>query len=190
MLDKVLLRIAKSSILSQFDSSCKIDKVNLLHDYPYLTKNGAAFVTLHYEYNLRGCIGSIIAHQSLLDDIISNARSAAFRDPRFQPLSKSELQHIKLEVSVLSEPKLLEYENYKDLLAKVEPKLDGLILKHERFQGTFLPQVWEELTSPQDFLEHLSYKAGANPSIYEQHPTIYRYRVEAIEANFDEILPL
>lgn len=190
MLNKVLLKIAKSSIISQLDSSHKIDKEELVRDFPYLAKNGAAFVTLHADDKLRGCIGSIIAHQSLLDDIIANARSAAFRDPRFEPLSASELSHIKLEVSVLTEPELVEYEDYSDLLTKVKPKFDGLILKHGRFQGTFLPQVWEELASPKKFLEHLSMKAGANPSIYEEHPTIYRYNVEAIEENFDEILPL
>jgi AmmeMemoRadiSam system protein A len=190
MLDKVLLQIAKNSVLSQFDSSYKIDREELIRDFPYLAKNGAAFVTLHYDDKLRGCIGSIIAHQSLLDDIISNARSAAFRDPRFQPLLENEFSHLKLEVSVLTEPELLEYDDYDDLLTKIRPKNDGLILKHGAFQGTFLPQVWEELTTPQEFLEHLSYKAGANPSIYEQHPMIYRYRVDAIEENFDEILPL
>lgn len=190
MLNKLLLRIAKSSILSQFDSSYKIDKERLVHDFPYLAKNGAAFVTLHYDKSLRGCIGSIIAHQSLLDDIIANARSAAFRDPRFMPLSSDEFSHLSLEVSVLTEPELLEYDDYDDLVSKVRPKVDGLILKHGPYQGTFLPQVWEELQTPQEFLQHLSRKAGANLSIYEQHPTIYRYRVDAIEENFDEILPI
>lgn len=190
MLDKVLLQIAKSSILSQFDSSYKMYKEKHLEKFPYLAKDGAAFVTLHYDHKLRGCIGSIIAHQSLLDDIIANARSAAFRDPRFQPLATDEFSHLNLEVSVLSEPELLEYEDYADLLTKVRPKVDGLIVKHGAYQGTFLPQVWEELETPQDFLEHLSYKAGANPSLYQQHPAIYRYTVDAIEEKFDEILPL
>jgi AmmeMemoRadiSam system protein A len=189
MLDKVLLEIAKSSILAQFDSSYKVDKGKLLEKFPYLAENGAAFVTLHYDKSLRGCIGSIIAHQSLLDNIIANARSAAFRDPRFVPLLENEFPHLTLEVSVLTQPEPLEYENYADLLKKVTPKVDGLILKHGAYQGTFLPQVWEELATPQEFLEHLSYKAGANPSIYEQHPIIYRYRVDAIEEKFDAILP-
>jgi AmmeMemoRadiSam system protein A len=190
MLDKVLLQIAKSSILSQFDSLYKIDKGKILEDFPYLAKSGAAFVTLHYDNSLRGCIGSISAHQSLLDDIIANARSAAFRDPRFMPLLADEFSHLRLEVSVLTEPEILNYENYDDLLDKIQPKVDGLILKHGAYQGTFLPQVWEELPTPREFLEHLSRKAGANPSIYEQHPTIYRYRVDAIEENFDAIFPL
>jgi len=190
MLDKVLLQIAKSSILSQFDSSYKINKGKLLEKFPYLAKNGAAFVTLHYNGNLRGCIGSIVAHRSLLDDVIANAFSAAFSDPRFEPLALKECLHVRLEVSVLSEPKVLEYDDYPDLLTKLRPKIDGLIIKHGSYQGTFLPQVWDELPTPHEFLQHLSRKAGANPSIYAEHPTIYRYCVDAREEDFDAILPL
>jgi AMMECR1 domain-containing protein len=87
----------------------------------------------------------------------------------------------------LSEPTILEYEDFDDLCKKVRPKIDGLILKYDGFQGTFLPQVWEQLRTPEEFLEHLSMKAGADMSIYSQHPTIYRYSVDAIEENFDEI---
>jgi hypothetical protein len=190
MLDKILLRIAKTAILGRFDSQYKVNKKLLLNEYPYLAKDGAAFVTLHYDKNLRGCIGSIIAHRSLLDDILGNANSAAFSDPRFSPLHVSEISHLSLELSVLTAPEILEYKDFDDLLTKVEPHRDGLILKHGIYQGTFLPQVWEELPTAHQFLEHLSYKAGANPSIYKEHPTIYKYRVDAIEERFDAILPL
>jgi AMMECR1 domain-containing protein len=87
MLDPILLRIAKSAILDKFDTKQSIDKDKLLSEYPYLGKEGAAFVTLHYDKNLRGCIGSIIAHQTLLDDIINNALSADFKDYRFSQLT-------------------------------------------------------------------------------------------------------
>ncbi len=190
MLDTLLLRIAKTAILNKFDSKYKIDTEMLIREYPYLKENGAAFVTLHKDHELRGCIGSIVAHQNLLDDIINNALSAAFKDPRFSPLNLSELSHLELEVSVLTAPESVEYSDFNDLLTKVRPHIDGLILKHSIYQGTFLPQVWEELPSAKEFLEHLSYKAGANPSIYSEHPTIYRYTVDAIEERFDEILPL
>ena len=73
---------------------------------------------------------------------------------------------------------------------KITPHVDGLILKHNIYQGTFLPQVWEQLPTPKLFLEHLSMKAGSSLSIYEEHPTIYRYSVDAIEGDFDEVLPL
>lgn len=187
MLDSILLRIAKSSILANFSNNYKIDKKKLLQEYPFLNKYGASFVTLHYDKDLRGCIGSIIAHTTLLEDLIHNSYSCAFRDPRFNSLSMNEFSHLTLEVSVLSEPKLLEYLNLEDLTKKIRPNIDGLILKHGSHQGTFLPQVWEQLPDPIVFLEHLSMKAGSNPHIYSEHPLIYTYEVEAIERKFDDI---
>lgn len=190
MLDPILLQIAKSAILTKFDESYSFDEKSLLERYPYLKKDGAAFVTLKYDKDLRGCIGSIVAHRTLYEDIAGNAVSSGFGDPRFKPLSANELSHLRLEVSVLSEPQILEYKDFDDLCKKVKPHVDGLILKHNRYQGTFLPQVWEQLTTPELFLEHLSMKAGADISIYKEHPTIYRYGVESIEESFDEVLPL
>ena len=190
MLDPILLRIAKTSILGRFDNKYYVDDEQLLHDYPYLSEDGATFVTLHYDKDLRGCIGSIIAHRTLLNDIKNNAISAAFKDYRFNPLSSDELSHLTLEVSVLTKPKLLDYEDFDDLVAKIRPNIDGLILKHGGYQGTFLPQVWEQLPHAKIFLEHLSMKAGSNPAIYYEHPQIYTYQVDAIEEKFDEILPL
>jgi len=190
VLNPILLRVAKSAILRELDSSYGFDENGLLETYPLLKNSGAAFVTLKYDHHLRGCIGSIIAHRSLYDDVVNHAVSAAFHDPRFHKLHENELLHIWLEVSVLTEPEILEYEDFDDLLKKVEPGIDGLIIKHDVYQGTFLPQVWEELKMPKEFLEHLSMKAGLSPSVYDLHPLIYRYRVEAIEEKFDEILPL
>lgn len=190
MLDPILLRIAKSAILERLDDSYSFDKEKLLNEYPFLEKDAAAFVTLKYNNDLRGCIGSIIAHRMLLDDVMSNAVSAGFNDPRFQPLTANELSYLTLEVSVLSEPEILEYKDFEDLCKKITPHVDGLILKHEIYQGTFLPQVWEQLPTPKLFLEHLSMKAGSSLSIYEEHPTIYRYSVDAVEEDFDEVLPL
>ncbi|MDQ1264709.1 MAG: uncharacterized protein QG559_1710 [Campylobacterota bacterium] len=190
MVDPIVLRLAKSAILSEFGNVYSFDRELLLKEYPFLSKEGACFVTLKYDDSLRGCIGSIVAHTRLLDDILHNAISAAFSDPRFTPLREDEFSHLHLEVSILSTPEAIEYDDYEDLLAKIEPKKDGLILKYGSYQGTFLPQVWEQLPSVELFLEHLSYKAGANPSVYMHHPTIYRYRVEAVEENFNEVLPL
>jgi AmmeMemoRadiSam system protein A len=191
MVDKILLRIAKTAILAKFDNSYEIDKEKLYEDYPFLKEQRATFVTLNENSALRGCIGSIIAHRTFLEDIISNARSAAFEDPRFSPLSEGELeQDLTLEVSVLSKPVILEYEDYEDLKSKIVAFKDGLILKYGAYQGTFLPQVWDELPQITQFLEHLSYKAGANPSIYNYHPDIYKYNVEHIKDKWDAILPL
>ncbi|MFT7861058.1 MAG: AmmeMemoRadiSam system protein A, partial [Sulfurimonas sp.] len=157
---------------------------------PKLLEDGATFVTLHYQKQLRGCIGSVLAHTSILEDIINNAQSAAFSDPRFTPLDVSELDELDIEVSVLTAPEHVEYNDFDDLLTKIVPEKDGLILQKASYQGTFLPQVWEELPSVEKFLEHLSYKAGADPSIFEKHPGIYRYRVEAIEEPYNEVLSL
>ncbi len=191
MLDPILLRIAKTAILQKFDPSYRIDKEALTKQYPFLAKKGAAFVTLNKNKNLRGCIGSIIAHQPLIDDIIHNAQAAAFSDPRFNPLRPEEIDDtLTLEVSVLSEPEKIEYSDFEDLKSKIVPHKDGLILKYGQYQGTFLPQVWEQLPTVDQFLEHLSYKAGANPTIYSLHPEIYRYRVEHIEEPWNAILPL
>ncbi len=187
MLDNILLQIAKSAIVSKVDSEYSFDRDKIVKEYPFLNENGAVFVTLKYDDDLRGCIGSIISHQKLYDDILHNAISAGFSDSRFNPLEIDEFSHLSLEVSLLSEPTILEYRDYDDLLNKVKPDIDGLILQHGRYRGTFLPQVWEQLKTPKLFLEHLSMKAGANPSIYREHPTIYRYGVEHIEEKFSKI---
>lgn len=187
VLDPVLLSIAKNAILLEFDESFSYDKARVLETYPSLKEIAATFVTLEYDHHLRGCIGSIIAHRTLYDDIVKNAVAAAFEDPRFHPLNDGEFPHISIEVSLLSSPELLEYENFTDLLTKVEPFIDGLILRHKGHHGTFLPQVWEQLKSPKEFLEHLCIKAGLSPAVYDEHPLIYRYRVETIKGNFEDI---
>lgn len=190
MIDSVLLRIAKAAILSKFDNSLVINHELLYKEYPNLHLNAASFVTLRYEKDLRGCIGSLLAHTNLLDDIIHNAQSAAFHDPRFQSLKEAEFSHLFLEVSVLTQPKKLVYQDFNDLEKKIRPKVDGLILQYGSHRGTFLPQVWQQLPTPKLFLEHLSFKAGTNMSVYEHHPDIYTYQVDAIESKFDAILPL
>ena len=187
MLDTVLLRIAKTAILQHFDAGFRINKNDLIRQYPYLGNPGAAFVTLNYDTQLRGCIGSIVARQALIEDIVHNASSAAFGDPRFTPVEPGELSHLHIEVSVLTQPKKLQYSDFGDLVSKIRPHTDGLILKYGGYQGTFLPQVWEQLPSPQEFLEHLSYKAGTDTSVFEHHPDIYTYQVQSIQESFEPI---
>ena len=190
MLDDILLKIAKTTILNQFDNKYTIDTKNLLEKYPYLNNKGAVFVTLKSSGNLRGCIGSVEAHRTLFQDLVHNSFSAGFKDPRFNSLHVDELNNLNLEVSVLSEPKILEYKDFEDLCQKLQPNIDGVILKHELFRSTFLPQVWAQLKTPKYFLEHLALKAGSSLSLYEKHPEIYIYHVDAIEEKFDEILSI
>lgn len=176
----ILLSIARDAIKSRF-KPLDIDKEALLHAYPELEKRGACFVTLRQEDRLRGCIGSLVAHRSLLEDIIANARSAAFKDPRFAPLQEDELEKTKIELSLLSPPQLLEYRDTQDLKEKIRSGSDGVVLKAEEHQATFLPQVWEELKEFELFFSHLCQKAGLKADCLEAHPEIYTYQVEKAE---------
>ncbi|MBU0894193.1 MAG: AmmeMemoRadiSam system protein A [Nanoarchaeota archaeon] len=139
------------------------------------SQHQACFVTLTKDNNLRGCIGSLEAHQPLWKDVQSNSIHAAFNDIRFLPLSKEELKQIKIEVSVLSVPRKLEYKNPLDLLNKINSDM-GLILTYDNSSATFLPQVWKDLPDKVQFLEHLSRKARLNKDAWKtaefQHYTI------------------
>ena len=135
-------------------------------------------MTLTKGGRLRGCIGSVEAYRPLVLDVHYNALAAAFRDPRFPPLSVEEWPHTTLEVSVLSEPEVLHYRDFGDLLEKVKPGM-GLILEHPHGRATFLPQVWEKIPDPVRFLSELAYKAGLPPSVYEDpKTTLKHYGVE------------
>lgn len=126
-----------------------------------LQAQGASFVTLHMRNGaLRGCIGSLIAHRSLLEDVRENAIAAAFRDPRFSPLQLHELDNIVMEVSVLTEPEPLGFEGPDDLIRKLRPNVDGVLIERDWNRATFLPQVWEQLPTHEEFLSHLCSKAG------------------------------
>jgi len=178
---KILPDIAKKAILEEFTGESLIDKEELLKKYPWLAKKGAVFVTLNKNHALRGCIGSIIAHRPLIDDLIANAKAAAFSDPRFNPLKESELGDIEVEVSLLSEPQPLPYTDIEDLRNKIRPGIDGVILQLDGYQATFLPQVWEDLRSFDDFFAHLCVKAGMSPDCLKYHPNIFVYQAEKIE---------
>ncbi len=130
---------------------------------------GASFVTLHTRSDgmLRGCIGSIIAHRPLAEDIIQNAIAAAVRDPRFAPLSCEELSTVALEVSILSAPEPLAYEQGSQLPEKIRPGVDGVILRDGPYQATFLPSVWGQIEDPVCFLENLCLKAGLDRNAWQ-----------------------
>ncbi|HOU14391.1 MAG TPA: AmmeMemoRadiSam system protein A [Anaerolineae bacterium] len=128
---------------------------------PRLNEPGAAFVTLHTrDGELRGCIGSLMAHRPLVEDVRENALAAAFRDPRFPQVKAAELPNIVIEVSVLTAPQPLDFDGADDLIRKLRPHVDGVIIERGWNRATFLPQVWEQLPSPEEFLTHLCYKAG------------------------------
>ena len=149
---------------------------------PKYSERRGTFVTLTIGGNLRGCIGHIIPQESLLEGVRVNAINAAFRDPRFRPLSQNEWEKIKIEVSILTDPKPLQYSDADDLLNKLRPGIDGVIIKKGYSQATFLPQVWEQLPDKKEFLTHLCMKAGLNGSEWKKGELgVSTYQVQAFE---------
>jgi len=147
----------------------------------WLSEKGASFVTLRMGGDLRGCIGSLVAYQPLRDDVRQNARAAAFEDPRFYPLSTEEFDHVHIEVSVLSAPEPMHFSSREEALDMLRPGVDGVILSAARRRATFLPQVWEELPDPEEFISHLLRKAGLPPTFWDDSVRIERYTVTAFE---------
>ena len=146
---------------------------------PLLQANGASFVTLTIDSELRGCIGALEAYQPLAEDVREHAISASLHDPRFSPVREGELSRIKLEVSRLTVPQLLEYSSSEDLLKKLNPHVDGVILKDNVRRATFLPQVWEKIPDPAEFLSHLCQKMGVRANLWrEAKLQVYVYQVE------------
>lgn len=133
-----------------------------------LQENGASFVTLTIDGNLRGCIGSLEAHQSLAVDVREHAYQAAFEDYRFKPLAEYELPEIKIEISRLTAPTRLDYQNPADLPGSLHPGEDGVILQDGFRRATFLPQVWEQLPRPEEFLSHLCAKMGVSADLWSR----------------------
>lgn len=144
-----------------------------------LQAHRAAFVTLQTHGTLRGCIGHLTPIQPLVLDVAENAFAAAFRDPRFPALSPAELAHLTIEISVLSPPRPLTFASEEELLKKIEPGRDGLILEERGARATFLPKVWESLPEPRDFLRHLKKKAGLSPDHWSGDVRVQGYRTES-----------
>ncbi len=142
-----------------------------------LDRPGATFVTLKQEHELRGCIGSLEAHRLLAIDVRRNALAAAFSDPRFAPLAMRELEVTAVEVSLLSPASLFEVAGEDDLLARLVPGVDGIVLELGRRRATFLPQVWESLPDPRDFVDALKRKAGLPANFWSPDIRVSRYTV-------------
>lgn len=167
-----LLSIARGAIDSGFEKKDLVEK-----NESWLAQAGASFVTLMRAGSLRGCIGSLDAVRPLGADVAENARGAAFRDPRFAPLTAGEWPQCRVEVSLLSAPKPLRFADEDDLLAQLVPGEDGVILEGGGRRGTFLPQVWEALPEPGRFMRELARKAGLAPDERLARCRVSRYRV-------------
>jgi len=176
---KILLRLAREAM----ERGVKGERVPPLEPSSLpenLCDEGSCFVTLTTQGQLRGCIGSLEPYQSLAEDVCEHAVAAALRDPRFPPVEEAELNGIQIEVSRLTRPIPLEYKDANDLLSKLSPHADGVVVRdgsHRR--ATFLPQVWEKIPDPADFLDNLCYKMGADPRLWRsKHLDVLVYQVE------------
>lgn len=175
---QILLGIARNSIQSTVAvEPLKLISLDLLP--AKLQEFGASFVTITISGKLRGCIGALEACQPLAIDVQEHAAAAASEDYRFAPVSREELRSIEIEISRLTPTKKLEYENSTQLLKKIHPGVDGVVIKDGMRRATFLPQVWEKVSSPEDFLDHLCVKMGAHPELWrEKILDVSTYQVE------------
>jgi len=146
--------------------------------HPALNQPGATFVTLTQNGQLRGCIGTLQAHRALDHDVRANAVAAAFSDPRFPPLTLAELPRTRVEVSLLTAPQPMKFSDEADAIRQLRPHVDGVILIAGQRRGTFLPQVWEQLPDPRQFLAHLKQKAGLPADYWSSEVELQRYEVQ------------
>ena len=145
---------------------------------PWLREHGASFVTLRNRGELRGCIGSIEAHRPLGADVAHNAFAAAYRDPRFAPLETAERALVDVEVSVLSPHTPVAAASEADAIAQLRPHVDGVVFQYGFNQSTFLPQVWESIPDPLDFLMELRLKARLPARFWHPDVKLSRYTVD------------
>lgn len=170
---QVLVTIARESIERVGDL-----EVHARWSDAWLREPGASFVTLKLAGELRGCIGSLEARRTLGEDVARNAHAAAYRDPRFPAVTLDEVPRLSVEVSVLSEREPLMASDELDALSLLRPGIDGLYLEYEGLSSTFLPQVWESLPAPEDFLGELKRKAGLPRGFWHPGVRLSRYTVE------------
>lgn len=149
---------------------------------PELQTHRASFVTLQIDNALRGCIGNLEASRPLISDVVDNAFSAAFRDPRFRPVSRSEYKQLDIHISILSAPESLDFRDEDDLRQRIRPGIDGLILEADGRRGTFLPSVWDSLPDTESFLRHLKLKAGLPETYWSEDLRVWRYTATPVPA--------
>ncbi|MBN1305771.1 MAG: AmmeMemoRadiSam system protein A [Anaerolineales bacterium] len=175
---QILLKLARQSLAAAVNGE-KQPEINAAEYTPRLQAEGATFVTLTINGELRGCIGALEAYQSLAEDVREHAISAALDDFRFSPLSKEEVNRVRIEISRLTKPAGLDYASPEDLLAKLRPGIDGVVIKDGKRRATFLPQVWDKIPDPEDFLDNLCYKMGGPENLWRtKHLDVLIYRVE------------
>jgi AmmeMemoRadiSam system protein A len=175
---RALLELARQALEAGVRGK-KLPPLDLGSLSPCLREPGASFVTLTINGKLRGCIGALEPCQPLAEDVREHAVAAALQDYRFPNVQPEELPQIELEVSRLTSPVPLEYSTPEDLLSKLRPGIDGVVLRDGSRRATLLPQVWEKLPEPANFLDNLCYKMGAAPDLWrKKHLDVLVYQVE------------
>ncbi len=180
-----LVKLARRTIMEKLGQTTdKADSQKLdeaLKDAAFQARRGT-FVTLKKGGALRGCIGSLTGTEIIPDNVRDNAVNAAFRDFRFNPLTTDEVKDLDIEISILTEPEPLEYTDSADLISKLHVNVDGVIIRKGRASATFLPQVWEQLPKPDEFLSHLCLKAGISADAWQKTKLeIMTYQVQYFE---------
>jgi AmmeMemoRadiSam system protein A len=178
-----LLQLARQTIARRLGRAAEDAAVAATAaDDPAFQRRSGTFVTLKIDGQLRGCIGSLAAEETIYEGVRRNALNAAFSDYRFAPLTAEELDETTIEVSVLTPPAPLAYRDAEDLVAKLQPGVDGVILRQGSRSATFLPQVWAQLPRPEAFLDHLCLKAGLRPEAWRRKETkVSTYQVISFE---------
>lgn len=176
---KLLLDLARKTVVAAAKRT-RLPEVDAAKVSEKLRQRRACFVTLTRQGDLRGCIGSIFPAEPLCEAVVGRAASAATDDPRFAPVEPSELDQVHIEISVLTVPQRLEFSSPEDLLEKLRPNVDGVVLRVAGREATFLPQVWEQLPDQEAYLGHLSQKAGLSPTAWRRpEAMVLTYQVEA-----------
>lgn len=175
----ILLRLAREA-LERGVKGEPLPPLDLASLPARLREEGSSFITLTSGGQLRGCIGALDSYRPLADDVREHAVAAALNDPRFPPVKEEELSGIQIEISRLTRPVPLEYTDADDLLSKLRPHVDGVVLREGPFhRATFLPQVWEKIPDVAEFLNNLCYKMGLEPDIWRRkHFEVLTYQVE------------
>lgn len=174
----ILLNIAREALENSVRGEA-LETINLDELPDKLREKGASFVTLTIEGYLRGCIGGLEATCSLAEDVQQHAIAAAFNDYRFPPVRSDELDDITIEISYLTPPLPLIYKDPSDLLDRLRPGVDGVVIRDGMRRATFLPQVWEKIPEPEAFLNMLCQKMGTSPDLWQKKIVeVLTYQVE------------
>lgn len=172
---KILIGLARSEIAKKLNAAAEEPVTT---NQPWLQQPTASFVTLTMNGVLRGCIGSLEAHRPLIDDVRANALAAAFEDSRFPPLTLEEYAAVNVEVSVLTELEAMHAYTENIAISKLRPGIDGVVFKFGMYRSTFLPQVWDQLPDPVEFLGRLKEKAGLSAEFWHPEVLLFKYQVK------------